>query len=183
MTSLLHIQRQSDFCLPRRRLPLKTILGNLSSFILRTCASHLNLSFILNLESGMGPYLSHSLLFEIQSVCWMPKTIRRKFIWKRSMLIILRFLEHPWFKIILDHFYRCSFQYSKLNAQTYLPIIRKLFKCKKRTPRALVGYSTFNILTIPTVVSNNTSWTIAAIHLTHLFITQYLLFTFTYFKS
>ena len=39
--------------------------------------SYLNLSFIIALESGIEPHISYNLLFEIRSVSWVPRTIRR----------------------------------------------------------------------------------------------------------
>ena len=62
----------------------RTIFGNLSSFIRTTCSSHLNLSFIIALESGIEPHFSYSLLFEIRSVSRLLKTIRKQFLWKTS---------------------------------------------------------------------------------------------------
>ena len=60
------------------------ILGNLSSFIRRTWPSHLNLYFIVALESGIEPHFSYNLLFEIRSVSRVPRTNRRQFLWKTS---------------------------------------------------------------------------------------------------
>ena len=56
--------------------PKGTIFGNMSSFVSRTGPSHLNLSLIVALESGIEPPFSYSLLFEKQSVSWIPRTIR-----------------------------------------------------------------------------------------------------------
>ena len=46
------------------------------------CPSHLILSRIIALESGIKPHYSYSLLFVIRSVSQVPKTIHRQFIWK-----------------------------------------------------------------------------------------------------
>ena len=64
--------------------PKRTIFGNLSSFIRRTWPSHLNLSFIIALYSGIEPHFSCNLLFEIRSVSRVPRTIRRQFLGKTS---------------------------------------------------------------------------------------------------
>jgi hypothetical protein len=64
--------------------PTRTILGNLSSFIHRMCPSHLNLSLIIALESGIEPHFVYSLLFDIRSVSRVPEAIRRQFLWKTS---------------------------------------------------------------------------------------------------
>ena len=56
----------------------RTIFGNLTSFIRRTCPSHLNLSFITALEIGIEPHFSYILLFEIRSVSRVPRTIYRR---------------------------------------------------------------------------------------------------------
>ena len=53
----------------------RTIFGNLSTFICRMCPNHLNLSFIIALESGTEPHFSYSLLFVIRSVSQVPRTI------------------------------------------------------------------------------------------------------------
>ena len=64
--------------------PKRTIFGNLSSFVCRTWPSHLNLSFIISLDSGIEPHFSYKLLFEIRSVSRVPRTIRTQFLWKTS---------------------------------------------------------------------------------------------------
>jgi len=46
--------------------------------------SHLNLSFIVALESVIEPHFSYSLLFEILSVSRVPRTIPSQFLWKMS---------------------------------------------------------------------------------------------------
>jgi len=77
---------------PRRRRPAfrltlygwqkRKIFGNLSSFIRRTWPSHLNLSFIIALESEIEPHSLQSLLFELRAVRRVSRTIRRQFLWK-----------------------------------------------------------------------------------------------------
>ena len=59
--------------------PISVIFGSLLSFIGRTCPSVLNLFLIIALVSRVEPYFSHSLLFEIQSISWVSKTIRKQF--------------------------------------------------------------------------------------------------------
>ena len=77
-------QGRPAFLLALDGWPKRTIFGNLSSFIRRTWPSHLNLSFIIALESGIEPHFSYNLLFEIRSVSRVPRTIRRQFHWKTS---------------------------------------------------------------------------------------------------
>ena len=72
------------FCLPLDGWPTRTIFGNLSSFIHRTCLSHFKLSPIVVLETGIEPHFSHSLLFEIRSVNWIPRATRRQFLRRTS---------------------------------------------------------------------------------------------------
>ena len=62
--------------------PKRTIFGSLSSFIHGMCLFPLNLTFAITLESGIEPYFSYNLLFEIQSVSRVPRTIRRQFLRK-----------------------------------------------------------------------------------------------------
>ena len=62
--------------------PKRTIFGNLSSFIHRTCPWHLNLSLIIVIESEIEPQFLYSLLFELRSVSQIPRTIHKQFLWK-----------------------------------------------------------------------------------------------------
>ena len=78
-------QGRSVFCLALDGWPKRTIFGNLSSFICRSCPSHLNLYFVIALESGIEPHFSYSLLFEIWSVSQVPRTFHRQFLWKTSI--------------------------------------------------------------------------------------------------
>ena len=63
--------------------PKTTIFGNLSSFICRTWPSHLNLSFIIALKSGIKPHFC-TVYCWIRSVSWVPRTIRWQFLWGTS---------------------------------------------------------------------------------------------------
>ena len=63
--------------------PKRTVFNNLSSF--RTCPSHINLSLIRVLESGVKPKCSYNLLFEIWVISRVPRTIRRQFLWKNIL--------------------------------------------------------------------------------------------------
>ena len=67
-----------------RRLAKRKIFGNLSSFIRRTCPNHLNLSFIIALESRNEPHFSYNPLFQMRSVSRIPRIIRKQFLWKTS---------------------------------------------------------------------------------------------------
>ena len=69
--------RMIYFSFSPRRIAEKDNLGNPSPFICRTYPSHLILSFIIALESGIEPHFSYSLLFEMLSVSRVPRTIRR----------------------------------------------------------------------------------------------------------
>ena len=84
MTSSHPRRGRHAFRLALNGWPKRTILGNLSSFIRKTCPSHLNLSFIIALESGIEPHYSYSLLFEIRSVSRVPRKILKQFLWKTS---------------------------------------------------------------------------------------------------
>ena len=84
MTSSHPRQGWPAFRLTADGWPKRTIFGNLSSFIRRTWPNHLNLSFIIALESRIEPHITYSLLFEIRSVSRVPRTIRRQFLWKTS---------------------------------------------------------------------------------------------------
>ena len=84
MTSSQSRQGRLAFRVAPDGWPKRTIFGNLSSFIRRTWPSYLNFSFIIALESGIEPHFSYNLLFEIRSVSWVPRTIRRQFLWKTS---------------------------------------------------------------------------------------------------
>ena len=84
MTSSQPRQGQPAFFVAPDGWPKRTIFGNLSSFICRMWPSHLNLSSIIAPESRIEPHFSYNLLFEIQSVSWVPRTIRRQFLWKTS---------------------------------------------------------------------------------------------------
>ena len=77
MTTSRPNHRRPAFHLALDGCPKRTIFGNLSSFIPSTCPSHINLSFIIALESGIEPHFSYSLLFEIWSISRTPRTIRR----------------------------------------------------------------------------------------------------------
>ena len=105
----------------------RTIFGNLSSFICRACPSHSNLSLIIALKSGNEPHFLYSLLCEIKSVSRVPRTIRRPFSGKH-LANLHPFSEHPCFRAIFNHDHHCSFQYSNLDLQTYLPILPNFFQ-------------------------------------------------------
>ena len=80
-----HLNRgQHAFSLALKGWLKRRIFGNLSSFICRTCPSHLILSLIIALESGIQPHFLHRLLFEIHSVSQLPRTNCRQFLWKTS---------------------------------------------------------------------------------------------------
>ena len=86
MTSSQPRQGRPAFRIAPDGWPKRTIFGNLSSFIRRTWLSHLNLSFIIALESGIEPHFSYSLLLEIRSVSRVPRTICRQFLWKACLV-------------------------------------------------------------------------------------------------
>ena len=62
--------------------PKKTIFSNLSSFIHRTWPSHLNLSFIIALESGIQPHLRTTYYLKLRQLG--THNNRRQFLWKIS---------------------------------------------------------------------------------------------------
>ena len=84
MTSSHPRRGRPVFCLALDCWQKRTIFDTPSSFIHRTWPSHLNLCFIIALESRTEPHFSYSLLFEIQSVSRAPRTIRRQFLRKTS---------------------------------------------------------------------------------------------------
>ena len=81
-------QGQPPFCLALDGWPAKTLFGNLSSFIRRTCPVHLNFSLITARESLIEPHFSYSLLLEIRSVGQVPKTVRRQFLRKIKQFVV-----------------------------------------------------------------------------------------------
>ena len=72
--------RRPVFCLALNSCWKGTIFCNLSSFICRTCPSHLNLSLNVVFKSRIEPHFPLSLLFEIWSVSWGPKPIYSQFL-------------------------------------------------------------------------------------------------------
>ena len=105
----------------------RSFYGNLSSFFRRTCPSHLSLSVIIALESGILSHFSQKLLFEIRSVSRVPRRVRRQFIWNISSKSSSYFRNAHASETIFDHCHNCSFQYSGLGLQIYLPILPTLF--------------------------------------------------------
>ena len=117
-----HLNRgRPVFCLALNGWPRRTIFGILSSFVRRTCPSHLNLSFIIAVESGTEPHFLNSLLFEIRSVTRGPRIIRRQFLWKT---------------------------FSKSSSIFGAPMLQSRFQLWKNT--LILGFSTFKIFTAPT---------------------------------
>jgi hypothetical protein len=80
-----HWGRRPTFLLTLDGWMKRTILGNLPSFIRRTSPSHLILSCIIAIESGIETHFSNSLLFKIRSVSRVPRAIRRQFLLKTSI--------------------------------------------------------------------------------------------------
>ena len=132
------------------------LLSSVSCFIHRTCPSHLNLSLIIALESGIEPHFSYSLLLEIRPVSRVPRTVgnssgkhlanihplfkaatgtsirrpmRQQWLWR---IFTLTLSKQPCLRAIFDHCHRCSFQYSNLGLQTYLLILPNFFNCEKK---------------------------------------------------
>ena len=86
MTSFHPRRGRPTFRLVLDGWPERTIFGNLSSLFRRTCPSHLNLSLIVALESGIESYFSYSLLFKIRSVSRVSTTMCKQFLWKTSSI-------------------------------------------------------------------------------------------------
>ena len=105
MTSSDPNRERPAFCLALEGSPNRTIFGNLSSFICRTCPNHLNLSLIIALESGIEPHFSYNLLFKTLSVSLMPRTIQNNFSGKHLANLHLLF-GVPIFRAIFDHYHQ-----------------------------------------------------------------------------
>ena len=116
---------------------------------------------------------SHSLLFKMQSEKWASKTTRKQFLWN-YLKNLSSSSERPRFETILDPCHCCSFQHS--NHGSHLPVLPNVLNCKK-TPMA---NSTFNILTVSTAFTNNSTQLSEAILLINLLVTGYYPFTFIY---
>ena len=113
--------------------PKRTIVGNLSFFIHRSCHSPLNLSLIIVLKSGIELHFSYSLLFEIRSVSRVSRTICWQFLWKTSKKFSSAIRSAHAFRVIFDHCQHCSLQYFNLGLQTYLPILNFFFLTVKNS--------------------------------------------------
>ena len=160
--------------------PKRRIFDNLSSFIHKMCPSHLILSLIIALESGIEPHFSYSLLFEIRSVSRLPRIIHRIFLQKTSSRSSSAFrsghTSEPYLTIVIT----VASCILILVCRLIFLFFQIFLTVKKHTS---FDYSAFNIITAPTVFTTNTTKISEVFHLINLFLTQRHLFIFTYSQS
>ena len=176
MTSSYRKRGRPTFRLVLYAWPKRTICGNLTSFIYRTCPRHLNLSVIIALKCWFEPHFLYSLLFEIRSVSQVTRTISRPYIWKTSSksLSAVRsaHTSEPYLTTVII---------LPSNIQIIICRIIFLFFQTFSTVKNFLSlcYSS-KIFTAPTVFANNTTKVHETSHLINIFVTQRQLFIFTY---
>ena len=169
MTSSQPRQGRPAFRVAPDGWPKRTFFGYLSSFICRMWPSHLNLSFIIAPESGIEPHFLYNLLFEIQSVSQIPRTICRQFLWKTSCKFSSAFWSAHASEPYLTTVITVASNILILVSRLIFLFLQTFFNCEK-APLSL-SYSTFNIFNAPTIFTNNTTKVTEAPNLINLFVT------------
>jgi hypothetical protein len=152
--------------------------NDLYQYIIRkTCLGHSILSFITALQSGIGLRFSYSLLFDIWSVKRVPSIIHGQFLWKTLTNLPLPFEV----TLLQNHTWPLSLPYCPIFQSWFTDLSTYSSKLSSIVKNILgLGYSTFYIYTVFSIIINGTIQLNEAIQLILLLVIHHRLFVFMY---